>query len=137
VIVLSAVPIRAQKGTPPAGGVRRIGGSTDQPESNARPFRRPTPTFDPGMQPQPGFGVFVPPLETLPKPVVDRDETCLPGDLPAMAGATVSAIRLGFPQRQEAITKKLAVLLRRKKFTEAEQHVRVALRIIQTTRPRG
>lgn len=128
VIVLSAVPIRAQKGTPPAGGSGGSGGSHG-PTGVKPPVRSvgPTPTFDPGMQPQPGFGVFVPPLEPLPKPVVIEDETCLPWDLPAMRGATVSAIRLGVPSKARSDYEKACGAFKKKKFTEAEQHVRVAI----------
>src|SRR4030088_2863808 len=94
VIVLSAVPLRAQKGTPPSGGSGGSGGSHG-PTGGKPPVRPGGPTSAPGMQPQPGFGVFVPTLEPLPKTVVIEDKTCLPWDLPAPPGATVSGRRPG------------------------------------------
>src|SRR5882762_3208490 len=122
-VAVSAVPLRAQKGTPPSGG----SGGSHGPTGGKPPVSSGGPTFDPGMQPQPGFGVFVPTLEPLPKPVVIEDEMCLPWDLPATRGATVSAIRLGVPSKARSDYEKACGAFKKKKFTEAEQHARVAI----------
>src|ERR1700724_1071923 len=93
-IVLCAVPLWAQKGGPPSGGTGGGGGSRG-PAGGSPPARAGGQTCQPGIQPQPGVGVFMPTMEPIPKPMVVEDEMCLPWDLPDMRGATVSAIRLG------------------------------------------
>ena len=72
-------------------------------------------------------GVFIPPMEPLPKPMVVEDETCLPWDLPDVRGATVSAIRLGVPSKARNEYEKACGAFKRKKLPEAEQHVRDAI----------
>jgi len=54
-----------------------------------------------------------------------------------MRGATVSAIRLGVPSKARSDYEKACGAFKKKKFTEAEQHVRVAIEKYSTTRPRG
>jgi len=44
-----------------------------------------------------------------------------------MRGATVSAIRLGVPSKARSDYEKACGAFKKKKFTEAEQHVRVAI----------
>src|SRR5216683_8250346 len=85
-IALSALPIRAQKGSPPGGG---SGGSRGTPGggTSSRPF---PPPLQPGMQPNPDPGVFLPTPEPIKKPVVVEDEACFPWDLSEGRGATVS-----------------------------------------------
>src|SRR6266566_985259 len=122
-IALSVVPLAAQKGTPPSGGSGGTRGST----GGTPPVRSGGRTFDPGMQPQPGFGVFGPTTQPLPKPVVIEDETCLPWDLPDMRGATVSAIRLGVPSKARGDYEKACGAFKKKKLTEAEQQFRGAI----------
>ncbi len=123
-IALSAVPLRAQKSTPPSGG---SGGGSRGPTGGAPVGRSSGPTFDPGAQPQPGIGVFLPTTQPLPKPVVIEDERCLPWDLTAVRGATVSAIRLGVPSKARSDYEKACGAFKKKKLTEAEQHVRGAI----------
>jgi len=126
-IALSAVPIRAQKGSPPSGGAGGAGGSRGS--SGAPPPRSSRPDVSitqPGM-PNTQPGVFSPPMEPLPKPMVVEDETCLPWDLPDIRGATVSAIRLGVPSKARNEYEKACGAFKRKKLPEAEQHVRDAI----------
>jgi hypothetical protein len=126
-IALSAVPLQAQKGSPPSGGAGGAGGSRGS--SGAPPPRSSRPdmsTTQPGM-PNTQPGVFIPPMEPLPKPMVVEDETCLPWDLPDVRGATVSAIRLGVPSKARGEYEKACGAFKRKKLPEAEQHVRGAI----------
>jgi tetratricopeptide (TPR) repeat protein len=58
---------------------------------------------------------------------VVEDESCLPWDLPAMRGATVSAVRLGVPGKARNKYEKACDAFKKKKLTEAEQHVRDAI----------
>src|ERR1700731_4033122 len=125
-IALAALPLWAQKGGPPSGGTGGSGGSRG-PTGGTPPARSGGPTFDPGIQPQPGVGVFMPTMEPIPKPMVVEDEMCLPWDLPDMRGATVSAIRLGVPSKARGEYEKACGAFKRKKLTEAEQHVRGAI----------
>jgi hypothetical protein len=118
---LSAVPLRAQKGSPPSGG----SGGSRAPTEGKPTGRSGVPTYEPGVQPQPG--VFIPTPQPLPKPVVVEDETCLPWDLPDMRGATVSAIRLGVPPKARSEYEKACGDFKRKKLPQAEQHVRGAI----------
>jgi tetratricopeptide (TPR) repeat protein len=71
--------------------------------------------------------VFLPTTQPIPKPVVVEDETCLPWDLPDMRGATVSAFRLGVPSKARSDYEKACGAFKKKKLTEAEQHVRGAI----------
>jgi tetratricopeptide (TPR) repeat protein len=71
--------------------------------------------------------VFVPTTEPLAKPVVIEDEMCLPWDLPDIRGATVSAVRLGVPSKARSDFEKACGAFKKKKWTEAEQHVRGAI----------
>jgi tetratricopeptide (TPR) repeat protein len=72
-------------------------------------------------------GVFIPPMEPLPKPVVVEDEACLPWDLSDVRGATVSAIRLGVPPKARNQYERACGDFKKRKLTEAEQHVRDAI----------
>jgi hypothetical protein len=123
-IALSAVPLQAQKGSPPSGGAGGSRGSSGTPPP--RSSRPDISTTQPGM-PNTQPGVFIPPMEPLPKPMVVEDETCLPWDLPDVRGATVSAIRLGVPSKARNEYEKACGAFKRKKLPEAEQHVRDAI----------
>ena len=81
----------------------------------------------PGMQPNMEPGIIVPTTEPIQKPGVVEDESCLPWDLPAMRGSTVSAIRLGVPSKARSQYEKACDSFKKKKLTEAEQHVRDAI----------
>jgi len=122
-IALFALPARAQKGTPPSGG---SGGSRGTPGGGAPPRAGPPP-MQPGMQPNTEPGVFIPPMEPLPKPVVVEDEACLPWDLRDVSGATVSALRLGVPQKARSDYDKACGALKKSKLTDAEVHARDAI----------
>ena len=123
-IALCALPLRAQKSTPPPsgggpGGSRAPTGTTPRGNSGGA-------TIQPGMQPDTP-GVYIPTIEPLPKPVLVEDEMCLPWDLPDTRGATVSAIRLGVPSKARSEYDKACGAFKRKKLPEAEQHVRDAI----------
>jgi tetratricopeptide (TPR) repeat protein len=105
-IALSALPIRAQRGTH-----GRMSSSYGQPP------------MLPGTEP----GVFIPTMEPLLKPVVVEDESCLPWELPSVRGATVSAVRLGVPSKARNLYEKACGAFKKRKLTEAEQYVREAI----------
>jgi hypothetical protein len=133
-IALSALPIRAQKGGPPSGG---SGGNRGGSPAGGAPGGgaprgggpgRPDPPFSqPGIDPNAEPGVFYPTTEPLPKPVVVEDDSCLPWDLPAARGGTVSAIRLGVPGKARSQYEKACSAFKKNKMTEAEQHSRDAI----------
>jgi hypothetical protein len=140
VMMLCAMPVLAQKGGAPsggAGGTRGTGGSggtgatggtrnSGGNGASSGPGSWPTRGTMPGIDnSQPG--VFLPTPEPIPQPTVVEDEACLPWDLPDMRGATVSAKRLGVPSKARSEYEKACGAFRRKKLTEAEQHVRGAI----------
>ena len=122
-IALSASSIRAQKGSPPSGG---SGGSRGAPGGGA-PVRTAPPPIEPGMQPNMGPEIVVPPMQPLPKPVVVEDEACFPWNLGDARTASVSAIRLGVPQKARSEYDKACGALKKNKLTDAEQHARDAI----------
>jgi tetratricopeptide (TPR) repeat protein len=124
VIALFAFPIQAQKGGPPGGG---SGGSRGAPGGGApnRPIYAPV---QPGTQPNMEPPLIVPP-QPLPKPVVTEDESCLPWAIADVRGATVSATRLAVPTKARSQYEKACGPFRKKKWTEAEQHVRDAIQV--------
>jgi tetratricopeptide (TPR) repeat protein len=61
--------------------------------------------------------------------VVVEDDSCLPWDLPAVRGATVSAVRLGVPGKARSQYEKACGAFKKKKMTEAEQHARDAIQM--------
>jgi tetratricopeptide (TPR) repeat protein len=125
-IALFALPIRAQKGTPPSGGSG--GGSRGTPGggSSSRPVFLPT---QPGTEPNTEPIVILPTTQPLPKAAVAEDESCLPWALPDVRGATVSAVRLGVPSKARSQYEKACGALKKKKLTEAEQHARDAIQM--------
>jgi hypothetical protein len=143
--VLCAVPVLAQKGAPSggAGGTRGSGGTGGTGGTGSTggsggtrgsggtgvptgPGGWPTRGTGPGIDnSQPG--VFLPTVEPIPQPTVVEDESCLPWDVPDMRGATVSAMRLGVPSKARSEYEKACGAFKRKKLSEAEQHVRGAI----------
>lgn len=120
-IALSALPIRAQKGGSSGGGSRGSSGGGSGSRSGPPPMM-------PGAQPSMGPpSIIIPTPEPIAKPVVVEDEACLPWDLPAMRGATVSATRLGVPGKARNQYEKACDAFKKKKMTEAERHVRDAI----------
>src|SRR6266566_659838 len=123
-IALSALPLLAQKGSPPTtggspGGSRGPTGGVPRGNSGGTPIQ-------PGTQPNTP-GVYIPTMESIPKPVVVEDETCLPWELADTRGATVSAIRLGVPSKARSQYDKACGAFKKKRLPEAEQHVRDAI----------
>jgi hypothetical protein len=139
-MMLCAMPILAQKGAPPSGGTggtrgtggtgstggsggtRGSGGNGTSSGPGSWPTRGMGPSID-NSQP----GVFLPTVDPIPQPTMVEDEACLPWDLPDMRGATVSAKRLGVPSKARSEYEKACGAFKRKKLTEAEQHVRGAI----------
>ena len=72
-------------------------------------------------------GVLYPTTQQLPKPVVVEDDSCLPWELPAAGGSTVSAVRLGVPGKARSQYEKACSAFKKNKMTEAEQHSRDAI----------
>src|SRR5690242_13474213 len=138
-MLLCAVPLLGQKGGSTSGGTGggtggtggTGGGGARPPAGNAPPpstggwSGRGMPTYGPAIDnSQPG--VFTP-MDPIPQPTVVEDETCLPWDLPDMRGATVSAVRLGVPSKARSEYEKACGAFKKKKMTDAEQHVRDAI----------
>jgi tetratricopeptide (TPR) repeat protein len=74
-----------------------------------------------------GPEIIVPTMEPLPKPVIVEDEACLPWNVGDPRGATVSAIRLGVPQKARNDYEKACGSFKKNKLTDAELHVRDAI----------
>jgi tetratricopeptide (TPR) repeat protein len=123
-ITMSALPILAQKGAPRGGG----SGSSRGSPGGATPNRPVFVPGQPGTQPNAEPSLIVPP-EPLPKPVVAEDESCLPWALADVRGATVSATRLAVPTKARSQYEKACGAFKKKKWTEAEQHVRDAIQM--------
>src|SRR5260370_38678703 len=73
-IALSAVPIRAQKGTPPSSGT----GGSRGPTGGTPPARSGGPTFEAAIPTQPGAGGFIPNMQPSPKRAGVVDEEVVP-----------------------------------------------------------
>ena len=139
VMASCAMPVLAQKGPPSGGaggtrgtggtgGTSGMGGSRPSGGTGVSPGSGGWSTHDTG----PGIdnsrpGVFLPNVEPIPQPTVVEDETCLPWDVPDMRGATISAIRLAVPSKARGEYEKACGAFRKKKLTEAEQHLRGAI----------
>jgi tetratricopeptide (TPR) repeat protein len=65
--------------------------------------------------------------QPLQKPAVSEDESCLPWDLPIARSGSVSAIRLGVPNKARSQYEKACGAYKKKKMSEAEQHARDAI----------
>src|SRR6202790_2765553 len=147
-VLLCAVPALAQKGGAPSGGAgggtRGGGGAPPSTGGGAGGTRGGSGgsggSGGPGVYPGPGGwstrspgidnsqpGVFQPTVEPIPQPTVVEDEACLPWDLPDMRGATISAIRLAVHSKARGEYEKACGAFRKKKLTEAEQHLRGAI----------
>jgi hypothetical protein len=123
-VALFAWPVRAQKSGPPAGGSGPPRGAPGGGGAPSRPIYIPA---EPGTQPNTQPGVIVPTMEPIPKPVVDEDESCLPWEVSNVRGGTVSAVRLAVPAKARSQYEKACGAYKKKKWTEAEQHVRDAI----------
>ena len=75
---------------------------------------------------QPGMPSTIPNAPT-PRGEVVEDESCLPWAISAVRGATVSVIRLQVPQDARSQYDKACGDLKKKKFADAEGHVRNAI----------
>ena|SRR5580700_11086252 len=121
-IALSAVPIQAQKGGSGGGSAGSHGSSGGV--TNSRPAYIP---LQPGTQPGTDPGLMLPTTQQLQKPVVVEDESCLPWVLPTARNSSVSAIRLGVPDKARSQYQKACGAFKKNKFSEAEQHARDAI----------
>jgi tetratricopeptide (TPR) repeat protein len=118
--VLAGSSIQAQR-TSRGGGVF--------PTTNGNANANNGPIFgQPSLQPsvttmQPG----VPNLPAPPKPQIVEDESCLPWSLSDIRGATVNVARLAVPDKARSEFDKACSDFKKKKFADAETHVRSAI----------
>jgi predicted Zn-dependent protease len=77
----------------------------------------------PGMM-QPGLLM---PDTPMPKAQIVEDEACLPWAISSVRGATVSVMRLQVPDKARSEYDKACSDFRKKKFAEAEEHIRGAI----------
>jgi tetratricopeptide (TPR) repeat protein len=125
-IALSAVPLCAQKGSPSSasGGSRGSSGGTASGSPRAYYGQPPTqPSEELSMQPP----QVIPGRDRLPTPWLVEDERCLPWDLSAVRGATVSVMRLEVPSKARSEYEKACWNMKKRKLSDAEQHVRNAI----------
>ena len=132
--VVIASPSRAQRGISTGNTTTRAGGGTTTSSGTASassPASIPgSPTF--GAQPlgQPGTmpdQLNMANFPSLPHPAMVEDESCMPWDLSAIRGATVSVSRLQVPSNARGDFDKGCSAFKKKKFDEAEGHVRDAI----------
>jgi len=124
-IALFVLPIRAQKGGPPSGGSG--GNRGGPPVGGGPPIRSVPPPIQPGTQPNGDPGVFFPPIQPLPKPVVVEDDSCLPWDLSVARTGTVSTVRLGVPAKARSEYEKACDAFKKNNMAKVEQHARDAI----------
>jgi hypothetical protein len=122
VIVLSAVPLRAQKGSGSSPRPTAPTGGSSPGKADTSPTYTARPTVQPEIQ-----RTLMPDMPQLPKATLVEDETCLPWDLPGVRGATVSVIRLEVPSKARSEYEKGCDSFRKKKMPDAEKHVRDAI----------
>jgi predicted Zn-dependent protease len=116
----SVFPLHAQRTSGTMGGGMRsapAGGA----ESSGPSIFNGQPMSQPGaMQP-------MTPDQTIPKAEIVEDETCLPWAISSIRGATVSVMRLQVPDKARSEYDKACSDFRKKKFAEAEEHIRGAI----------
>lgn len=116
--VLSSSSIHAQR-----RGV--VGGGVNSPNNgnvnNGPLFEQPSL--------QPNINTIQPVIPNLPppKPQIVEDESCLPWSLSDIRGATVSVMRLEVPDKARSEFDKACGDFKKKKFADAETHVRSAI----------
>lgn len=99
-----------------AGAAASSASSGGGPVFEGQPMTQPT-VMQPGMMP-----------ETLvSKPEIVEDEACLPWAISSIRGATVSVMRLEVPDKARSEYDKACSDFRKKKFAEAEGHIRGAI----------
>ncbi len=118
----AAGPVLAQR---TGGGMRSGGGGApsggNAPVFSGAPELGVQPMSQPGaMQP---FGVD----NSMPKNQIVEDENCLPWAISSIRGATVSVMRLQVPDKARSEYDKACSDFRKKKFAEAEEHIRGAI----------
>jgi len=127
-LALAVNPLHAQRSGGSAGGGGMRSGGSSSSGSNATVAgpsvgNQPMPTMSQPDYMQPGMMTEA----SMPKPQVVEDESCLPWALSEMRGATVSVMRLEVPDKARSEYDKACSDFRKKKFAEAEEHVRGAI----------
>src|ERR1700690_1235246 len=125
-IAFCIFPLHAQRtsGTVTGGGMRSGGGGvaggtaevTGPAVFNGQPMSSPLGSMQPLIPDQPGF-----------KAQMVEDEACLPWAISSVRGATVSVMRLQVPDKARSEYDKACSAFRKKKFAEAEEHIRGAI----------
>jgi len=115
-------PVLAQRSD---GGMRSGGGGApsggNAPTLSGAPELGTQPMSQPGMM-QPLIGD-----SSMPRAQIVEDENCLPWALSSIRGATVSVMRLQVPDKARSEYDKACSDFRKKKFAEAEEHIRGAI----------
>jgi len=116
--VLVCSPIHAQREGGRGGGVLspNNGGASNGPIFGQPSLQPSVATMQPGIQNMPA-----------PKPQVVEDESCLPWSLSDIRGATVNVARLEVPDKARSEFDKACGDFKKKKFADAETHVRSAI----------
>jgi predicted Zn-dependent protease len=112
---------RGSGGGPAPGGGSNGGGSRDTPGGPS--VYNGQPTARPGIQ----QSTLMPDLAPLPKASIVEDEACLPWAVSEVRGATVSVMRLEVPSKARGDYEKACGELKKRKFPEAEEHIRSAV----------
>jgi tetratricopeptide (TPR) repeat protein len=131
-IALSAAPLCAQKGGPVggSGGGRGSGGPAGGSSgggSRGTPGGPGVYNGQPSIRSETQQSTVMPDLAPLPKPTIVEDEACLPWAVSEVRGATVSVMRLGVPSKARGEYEKACGELKKRKFSEAEGHIRSAV----------
>ena len=114
----AVTPLCAQR---TAGGMRS-GSGGPSPSNVSGP-----PVFGAQPLPQPGGTQTLMPDEPMPKAQIVEDENCLPWAISSVRGATVSVMRLQVPDKARSEYDKACSAFKKKKFAEAEEHIRGAI----------
>ena len=117
----AAGPVLAQRS---GGGMRSGGGA---PSGGNAPILSGAPEL--GVQPMSQPGTMQPLIgdSSMPRASIVEDENCLPWALSSIRGATVSVMRLQVPDKARSEYDKACSDFRKKKFAEAEEHIRGAI----------
>jgi tetratricopeptide (TPR) repeat protein len=116
----AAAPIFAQRLGGAGGGGGRLAPAGTSSASGPPVFNSPPISQPIGMQP-------VIPEDQLSKAQIVEDESCLPWAVSSVRGATVSVMRLQVPDKARSEYDKACNAFRKKKFAEAEDHIRGAI----------
>jgi tetratricopeptide (TPR) repeat protein len=124
-LAFGSSPLHAQRGSGTiagGGGGIRSGSGGPSASSGGVPIFESQPATQPNLM-QPGMISEA----TLPRVQIVEDETCFPWAISSIRGATVSVMRLEVPDKARSEYDKACSDFRKKKFAEAEEHIRGAI----------